>query len=150
MSLGKDAGFRQSGFRGHPMHNFYTPNSKSAPSRASLLTGMYSWQLEDIGNHLAVWPEGRFTTVMEALAANGYQAAFTGKGWAPGDPGKVNGKPRRLTGEPYQRHKTVPPASGMADVDYAANFREFLAEASPDLPWVFWFGSREPHRAYEY
>ena len=132
------------------MHNFYTPNSKSAPSRASLLTGMYSWQLEDIGNHLAVWPEGRFTTVMEALAANGYQAAFTGKGWAPGDPGKVNGKPRRLTGEPYQRHKTVPPASGMADVDYAANFREFLAEASPDLPWVFWFGSREPHRAYEY
>ena len=38
----------------------------------------------------------------------------------------------------------------MADVDYAANFREFLAEASPDLPWVFWFGSREPHRAYEY
>lgn len=133
------------------MENFYTSNSKSAPSRASLLTGMYSWQLEDIGNHLAIWPEGRFTTVIEALASNGYNAAFTGKGWAPGDPGKVNGEPRRLTGIPYQRHKLKPKTSGIAAVDYASNFKEFMSDVSrEDKPWVFWFGSREPHRAYEY
>ena len=129
---------------------FYTPNSKSAPSRASLLTGMYSWQLEDIGNHLACWPEGRFTTVFEALAANGYHAGFTGKGWAPGDPGKVDGKPRRLTGEPYQSHKLTPPTSGIAKVDYASNFGDFLSDAEDGQPWIFWYGSREPHRAFEY
>lgn len=132
------------------MENFYTPNSKSAPSRACLLTGMYSWQLEDIGNHLAIWPEGRFTTVFEALAANGYRAGFTGKGWAPGSPGTVDGKPRRLTGKPYQKHKLIPPTSAIAAVDYASNFEDFLNDREEGEPWIFWYGSREPHRAYEY
>src|SRR4028119_618482 len=36
--------------------NAYTPNAKCAPSRASILTGRYSWQLEELGNHLAYWP----------------------------------------------------------------------------------------------
>ena len=142
-------GFDRVASEGILLENFYTPNSKSAPSRASLLTGMYSWQLEDIGNHLACWPEGRFPTVMEVLAQNGYKAGFTGKGWAPGDPGKVDGKPRRLTGKPYQKHKLTPPTTGIAAIDYASNFGEFLSETS-DQPWVFWFGSREPHRAFEY
>ncbi|RMG70613.1 MAG: heparan N-sulfatase, partial [Bacteroidetes bacterium] len=31
----------------------YTPNAKCAPSRACLLTGRNSWQLEEAGNHLA-------------------------------------------------------------------------------------------------
>ncbi len=132
------------------MENFYTPNSKSAPSRACLLTGRYSWQLEELGNHLAIWPEGRYTSVFEALAANGYKAAFTGKGWAPGDPGKVDGKPRRLTGKPYQKRKLKPSTKGIAAVDYASNFKDFLADCTGDEPWVFWFGSREPHRAFEY
>jgi len=29
----------------------YTPNAKCAPSRASVLTGRYSWQLESAANH---------------------------------------------------------------------------------------------------
>ena len=132
------------------MNNFYTPNSKSAPSRACLLTGMFSWQLEDIGNHLACWPEGRFPTVFETLASNGYKTGFTGKGWAPGDSGKVDGKPRRLTGKPYQKRKLTPPTAKISDIDYASNFEDFLADIKSDEPWIFWFGSKEPHRAYEY
>lgn len=132
------------------MTRFYTPNSKSAPSRASLLTGMYSWQLEDIGNHLACWPEGRFVTVFEALASNGYQAGFTGKGWAPGNPGTADGAPRRLTGRPYQKHRLSPPTRGISPIDYASNFQDFLSDVPDGIPWVFWYGAREPHRAFEY
>ena len=33
-------------------NNCYTSNAKSAPSRASILTGRYSWQLKDGGNHI--------------------------------------------------------------------------------------------------
>ena len=29
--------------------NAYTPNAKCAPSRATILTGRYSWQLEEAG-----------------------------------------------------------------------------------------------------
>lgn len=132
------------------MENFYTPNSKSAPSRACLLTGLYSWQLEELGNHLAIWPQGRYVSVIEALVEHGYKAAFTGKGWAPGDPGEVDGKPRRLTGKPYQKRKIIPPTTGIAAVDYASNFKDFLSDCEGDEPWVFWYGSREPHRAFEY
>ena len=38
--------------RGVLFENCYTPNAKSAPSRASLLTGRYSWQLGEAGNHI--------------------------------------------------------------------------------------------------
>ena len=85
--------------------NCYTPNAKSAPSRAVLLTGRYSWQLEEAANHIGFWPVDKYPTFMEVLAAAGYHTGFTGKGWAPGDPGYKNGRPRRLTGEPYQDRK---------------------------------------------
>ncbi len=135
--------------RGILFENCYTPNAKSAPSRAVLLTGRYSWQLGEAGNHIGRFPAdvGVFTEVLEAA---GYEIAFTGKGWAPGDPGTRDGKPRRLTGKPFQRHKLEPPASGIAKTDYAANFDEFLAQRDRSKPWVFWYGSREPHRRYEY
>ncbi len=130
--------------------NCYTPNAKSAPSRACLLTGRNSWQLEEAGNHIGFWPDGKYPTFFEALAGNGYYAAFTGKGWAPGNPGTKDGKPRRLTGVPYQKRKATPPTPKISDTDYAANFKEFLVSKPAGKPWVFWYGSREPHRAYAY
>ena len=130
--------------------NCYTPNAKSAPSRACLLTGRYSWQLEEAGNHIGYWPENRYPTFCEVLARNGYYAAFTGKGWAPGNPRTIHGKPRRLTGIPYQQQRLVPPTSSISKIDYAANFEQFLRQKPEGSPWVFWFGSHEPHRAYEY
>lgn len=125
--------------------NAYTSNAKSAPSRASILTGQYSWQLEEAANHIGFWPEGKFPTFVETLADNGYRVAFTGKGWAPGDPGK-----RRLTGTPYQEKRLTPPTKHISNIDYPANFKEFLNDVPESTPWMFWFGSHEPHRAYEF
>lgn len=85
LPMGLDVGFRQCGRTGVLFENCYTPNAKSAPSRASLLTGRYSWQLGEAGNHICHFPEdaGVFT---EALEEAGYDVAFTGKGWAPAIP----------------------------------------------------------------
>ena len=132
-------------------NNAYTTNAKSSPSRACLLTGQYSWQLEEAANHIGIWPENKFPTIFETLSANGYTAAYTGKGWEPGNPGVKDGKPRQLTGTPYQKKRLTPPTTGIAPIDYAANFADFLDDmADNDAPWIFWYGSKEPHRVFEY
>ncbi len=129
--------------------NAYTPNAKCAPSRASVLMGRNSWQLEELGNHLAYWP-ARYLTAWERLAANGYKAGFTGKGWAPGVAMTVNGKPHLLTGTGYHAKKLIAPTSGISTTDYAANFEDFLNDRKNNEPFIFWFGSHEPHREFEY
>ena len=129
--------------------NCYTPNAKSAPSRAVVLTGRYSWQLGEGGNHITNFPAD-VKVFTEVLKESGYDVAYTGKTWAPGNPGIVDGKPRQLTGRPFQSKKTVPPTKGINKCDYAGNFKDFLDNNNGDKPWVFWFGSTEPHRKYEY
>ena len=129
--------------------NAYTPNAKCAPSRACILTGRNSWQLEEAANHIAYFP-AKFKTYVEALKEHGYFVGFTSKGWAPGDPGEIDGKPRELTGKRYDDRTTPPPTPCISPLDYAENFRAFLAEQPQDQPFCFWFGAREPHRKYEY
>jgi N-sulfoglucosamine sulfohydrolase len=58
----------------------YTPNAKCAPSRACLLTGRNSWQLEAACNHICFFPT-KFKTYCEALADHGYFVGKTTKGW---------------------------------------------------------------------
>jgi arylsulfatase A-like enzyme len=130
--------------------NAYTPNAKCAPSRACILTGRNSWQLGPLGNHLAYWPDGAYMTFVEALSQNGYQVGYTGKPWAPGDPGKINGHIREVTGKAYNNSKTTPPTSGISNIDYSQNFEDFLKKKNKDEPFCFWYGGLEPHRAYEY
>ncbi len=129
--------------------NAYTPNAKCAPSRATILTGRYSWQLEQAGNHMAIFPP-KFGGFVERLADAGYQAGYTGKGWGPGIAKDANGKQRAITGKRYAKHKLQAHASGIASTDYAANFKEFFDESPKGKPWVFWYGTTEPHRGYEY
>lgn len=130
-------------------HRAYTPNAKCAPSRATILTGRYSWQLEEAGNHMAVFPS-KFGGFMERLAADGYFAGHTGKGWGPGIAKDVDGKPRAITGKKYSGKTAKPPAAGISNNDYSANFADFLADVPGDAPWVFWYGTTEPHRGYEF
>ena len=130
-------------------NNAYTPNAKCAPSRACILTGRNSWQLEEAVNHWCYFPE-KFKTYPEALAENGYFVGYTAKGWAPGVPGEINGKERQLTGQAFDARKTEPPATGISSSDYAGNFADFLAARPDDEPFCFWYGSHEPHRAYEF
>ncbi len=127
----------------------YTPNAKCAPSRATILTGRYSWQLEQAGNHMAIFPS-KFGGFMERLSASGYFAGYTGKGWGPGIANDAEGKPRRITGRSYSERKAKPPTNRISNNDYSSNFQDFLSDVPSDSPWVFWYGTTEPHRAYEY
>ena len=90
----------------------YTPNAKCAPSRAIILTGRNSWQLEQACNHVCMFPP-KFTSVVEALAANDYTVGMTGKGWGPGIAKDANGKGRQMAGKPYTKRRAKPPAGGM-------------------------------------
>ncbi|MEZ6134362.1 MAG: sulfatase [Pirellulaceae bacterium] len=127
----------------------FTPNAKCAPSRATILTGRYSWQLEEAGNHMAVFPV-KFGSFMERLAADGYSAGYTGKGWGPGVANNATGQPRAITGKNFSRLKTKPPTQHISNNDYAGNFAAFLQSQNESQPWVFWYGATEPHRAYEF
>jgi arylsulfatase A-like enzyme len=128
--------------------NCYTPNAKSAPSCACILTGLYSWQLKEAGNHIPQFPPD-IKVVTEALKENGYQVAFAGKGWAPGTAHTTDGQPRQLTGIPFQKHTLTPPTPQIGKNDYAENFKDFLDQTTSEEPWFFWMGLTEPHRAYE-
>ena len=127
----------------------YTPNAKCAPSRACILTGRNSWQLEEAANHSPHFP-AKFKTYAEALEQHGYWVGCTAKGWAPGDPGEINGKKRELAGTNFDEFKTTPPAKFISNNDYARNFEAFLEARPKGEPFCFWYGSTEPHRAYEY
>ncbi len=130
-------------------HQAYTCNSKCAPSRASMLTGRNSWQLKDAANHQCFFP-GEFKTVFEELTDQGYHVGHTAKGWAPGDPGSINGEKRKLTGRGYNAKKCDTPTDWMNSCDYASNFKAFLDDNDQKRPFCFWYGCTEPHRGYEY
>ncbi len=129
--------------------NAFTPMAKCAPSRAIILTGRHLWQNEEAGNHMAHFPS-KLKSWPEALAGRGWNVGITGKGWGPGIANDAEGKPRKITGKAYDRRKTQPPTKQISSNDYAANFVDFLDEAASDSPWCFWYGSTEPHRAYEF
>ncbi len=122
----------------------YNCNPKCAPARASLVTGMYSWQLKEAANHWPRFPE-EFQFYPHLLMENGYHVGFTGKGWGPGEyPTKHN-----PAGPAFNQKKSKPPYKKMSNIDYAANFRDFLDQKNDDQPFCFWLGTKEPHRHYE-
>jgi arylsulfatase A-like enzyme len=127
----------------------YTPVAKCAPSRAIVLTGRHAWQLEEAGNHMPYFP-AKFKSWPETLMDKGWTVGITGKGWGPGVANDTHGKPRQITGQPFNKRKAAPPTSGILNNDYAANFTDFLDAAPKDQPWCFWYGSLEPHRSYEF
>ncbi len=127
----------------------YTPNAKCAPSRAGILTGRNSWQLEQAANHWCYFP-AKFKTYAEALTDNGYHVGCVAKGWAPGVALDKDGNKRAMTGKPYNEKKLTPPADHINSNDYAENFKAFLDDRPDGTPFCFWYGSTEPHRAYEY
>lgn len=129
--------------------NAYTPNAKCAPSRACILTGRNSWQLEAAANHWCHFP-AKFKTYAEALSDHAYHVGFTGKGWAPGVAGTVNGKPRQLAGRPWQSRRLTPPTRQISAIDYHANFADFLDARPQEATFCFWYGGYEPHRGYEF
>lgn len=127
----------------------YTPNAKCSPSRACILSGRNSWQLEEAMNHVPFFPT-KFKTYAEALIDHGYFVGSTAKGWAPGVANDADGNPRQLTGPKFDEHTLTPPAKHISDNDYAKNFQAFLDAKPEKKNFCFWYGSIEPHRRYEF
>jgi N-sulfoglucosamine sulfohydrolase len=99
------------------------------PSRAALLTGRYPHELEEGGNLHGFLPE-RFPVYTDLLERAGYYVGYTRKGWGPGrfEPG---GRTRNPAGAQF------------------SDFETFIRGRAAGRPFVFWFGSQDPHRPYE-
>lgn len=132
------------GREGIKFENAFTCNPKCAPSRASILSGRYSWQLEEACNHNGVMPE-KWKFYPELLEEAGYFMGFTGKGWGPGHFSKKHNP----AGWEYNDIKCKPPYKSISTKDYVANFKAFLDKKDDDKPFCFWFGTHEAHRAFE-
>jgi arylsulfatase A-like enzyme len=124
----------------------FTTNPKCGPSRACILTGMYTWKLKEGCDHFGLFPEN-VSVFPDLMEKGGYRIGYTGKGWEPGD-WKACGRQRNPAGNQYDSKTLSPPeGSKISCCDYAGNFHEFLDEDNGQ-PFFFWYGGREPHRPY--
>ena len=99
------------------------------PSRSAILTGQEPYRLEEAGN---LWStlRAKFDVFPDILEAAGYEVGFTRKGWGPGID-TAGGRARNPAGERFD------------------DFETFFGQRDAGRPFCFWFGSTDPHRAYE-
>lgn len=140
----KTPNFDRIGREGVMFKNAYVCNPKCSPARACLLTGRYSWQLEEATNHRPILSD-KWKFYPDMLAESGYTIGLTGKGWGPGE----FNHPHNPAGPEFNKIKCKPPYTGINSNDYSANFAAFLETTTKDKPFCFWLGAKEPHRGYE-
>ena len=135
--------------------NCYAGSPGCAPSRSSLVTGRYHWQNEQAGQHAAGWLK-KYVPFVDRLAENGYHTGRTGKGVGPFEYGEDPLRAEDAAGKAYnsiQYEEGSPEderfAKGIRNLNYAANFKQFLEEREADEPFFFWYGASEPHRDFE-
>lgn len=126
--------------------NAFCASPGCSPSRAALLTGRHTWQLEHAGTHASSF-DSKFVTFPDLLEDAGYVVGYTGKGWGPGN-FKDGGRKRNPAGTAFSVRSKDKPPSGISRTDYAAGFDAFLAERPDGKPFCFWFGGHEPHRSF--
>ncbi len=129
---------------GARFENAFCCNPKCAPARASLVTGRYSWQLEEAANHWPHFPE-KFKFYPHLLRDTGYHTGSTGKGWSPG----TYSTEHNPAGQEYKKKFIKPPFKAISNTDYVGNFDFFLKERGEGQPFCFWLGTREAHRGFE-
>jgi N-sulfoglucosamine sulfohydrolase len=139
-------GFDRIADEGVLFRNAFTNCPSCTPSRGCTLTGRYPWRLEE-GSSLWGPLPAKFPDYPTVFEDAGYAVGYTGKGWGPGDL-SVTTRTRNPAGPAFNSSTTTPPAGGMSNKDYIANFRSFLDTAGYK-PFCFWYGAFEPHRAYE-
>lgn len=125
----------------------YVTSPGCSPSRASILTGLYPWQLEEAGSHASSFST-KYTCFPDILLDAGYDIGYTGKGWAPGN-WEISGRPYNPAGKEFNTKTLVPPYSGISKIDYTANFKDFLSKRTAGKPFYFWMGTQEPHRPFD-
>ena len=128
-------------------NNAYVTSPGSSPSRASLLTGLYPWQIAEAGTHASSFPS-EYPTYVEILEKSGYKVGYTGKGWGPGN-WAISGRMSNPAGPAYNSVTCIVPYTGISKTDYAANFAAFLDSMPDNEPFCFWLGANEPHRGYQ-
>ena len=127
--------------------NAFTASPGCSPSRAAILTGLNTWQIEDAGTHASGFPT-KYTVYPDILEAAGYFVGYTQKGWGPGN-WEISGRTRNPAGDAFNEHKLIAPTTGISTNDYTANFADFLEKRPDGKPFCFWFGASEPHRVFE-
>jgi arylsulfatase A-like enzyme len=117
----------------------FTPTAKCAPSRAATLTGRNPWQLESGSAHQNFFPPN-YKTFTELLSERGAHVGAQGKFWGPGNALTADGAKRTFGLVSIPTRKGPEPGDAL---------RAFLSERPKDKPFFFWYGSTDPHRAYE-
>lgn len=125
----------------------YTAAPTCTASRGSILTGQWFARLEQGGDLWGTLP-AKFDVYPDLLERAGYRVGFTGKGWGPGD-FRPGGRTRNPAGPEFNQRTSAPPTKGIHNIDYAANFADFLGKRTAGQPFCFWYGGHEPHRPYE-
>ncbi len=133
--------------RGVLFHNAFVTSPGSSPSRASILTGRFPWQIEAAGTHGSDFP-AEYIVLPDILEAAGYCVGFTGKGWGPGN-WENSGRKRNPAGPAFNDINLKPPFKYISPCDYASNFEQFMQAKPADKPFCFWMGTHEPHRLYQ-
>jgi arylsulfatase A-like enzyme len=109
-------------------HRTYSAAPTCSASRAAILTGQWPHRLEEGANLWGFLPK-KFATYPDILEANGYVIGLQGKGWGPGSI-KDAGRTRNPAGPDFK------------------GFADFIKTVPADKPFCFFYGSRDPHRAY--
>ena len=105
----------------------YVASPSCTPSRAAILSGQWFWRL-GAGANLYGPLALEHSVFPDLLEESGYHVGFTRKGWGPGN---LGARTRNPAGERY------------------GSLAEFLEVRPADRPFMFWFGTHDPHRAYE-
>lgn len=109
--------------------NAYCSAPSCSPARASMLTGMDIWRLEEAANLWGIFP-AKFQVYTEMLEEAGYLVGYEGKGWGPGD-FEAGGRSRNPAGTKFN------------------SFEEFYNEVEKGQPFCYWYSSRDPHRPFK-
>ncbi len=140
-------GFDRIAREGILFNNAFSAAPGCSPSRASLLTGKFIWELEDAGSHASYFPS-KFQSYTSILDSIGYMVGYTGKGWGPGN-WQDSGWLINPAGKAYNQLTDPNVPEYIRNTDYFENFKLFLKDRKRDQPFCFWYGASEPHRRYK-
>lgn len=129
--------------------NAFVSASSCSPSRGAILTGRNGFELKEGATLWGYLPK-EYPTYVELLQRVGYRTGSTGKGWGPGFD---VGRKEHAAGKRYNTiRKTLFDGDldplAISNIDYPANFADFLNTTDTSQPFCFWLGTYEPHRAY--